>query len=423
MYFKKYTVHTRLICFWVCFLILFFRSALILAQNIPTSDGLVSYFPFDKYPIVDSSGGSNKAIFNGDSTLGCGVTGQSIRLDGINTEVYFIGPAYFDNFKIGDFTFSFYFKANQLTGNATLDLFSKRKNCTQDSSFAIRYTPATNTLSVELTENALKGHVMTQRLDYNRCWQNITIVRNYTRLLLYVNGKLVQQNASTKRVNISNDKPLAIAASPCLSSTDRKFGGYIDEIRLYDRPLSDLEVAGLYFAPDKLATHDTIIFLGATVPLRTTQTCAKDFSWIPKEIISDPKAENPTATPTVGGTYTVKVVMKEAQCTAIDSLHLKVIDTKDLDCNKVFLPNAFTPNGDGDNDKFFISNPYALDALTVFEVFDPWGNRVFSTTDKFEGWDGSVNSKILSSGVFLWKVRYLCKGQELQQFGSVTILR
>ena len=419
MYLSKYTIHWRLICF----LILFFNILNASAQNSPTNDGLVSYFPFDKYPIVDSSGGSNKAIFNGDSTLGCGVTGQSIRLDGINTEVYFIGPAFFDNFKIGDFTFSFYFKANQLTGNSTLDLFSKRRNCSTDSSFAIRYTPATNTLSVELTENALKGHVMTQRLDYNRCWQHITIVRNYTRLLLYVNGKLVQQNNSTKRVNISNDKPLAIAASPCLSSTDRKFGGFIDEIRLYDRPLSDLEVAGLYFAPDKLTTKDTIIFLGATAPMRTNQTCSKDFSWTPKDIMSDPKAANPIATPTKGGNYTVTVIMKESQCTAIDSLHLKVIDTKDLDCKKAFLPNAFTPNGDGENDKFFISNPYALENLSVFEIFDAWGGRVFSTADKFEGWDGKVNGKPFSSGVFLWKVKYLCRGEELQQFGSVTILR
>ena len=115
--------------------------------------------------------------------------------------------------------------------------------------------------------------------------------------------------------------------------------------------------------------------------------------------------------------------MKELQCTAIDTIKIKIIDPKDLECNKVFFPNAFTPNGDNLNEQFFISNPYAIEDLTIFEIFDSWGGKIFSTTDKFAHWDGTFNGKVLNPGVYLWKVRFRCRGQDLSQFGSVTIMK
>ena len=393
-----------------------------LSAQAPT-DGLSMYYTFDEYPIADKSGNTNRMIFSSDSVLSCGVDGQALRFDGINSQAFIIGPAVFDNFKVGDFTLSFYMKVNNLSGNATLDVISKRPNCNNDSCFAIRYTPSSNQISVDFSENDKLGYHIIQRLDYNRCWQHIAIVRNYNRLLLYVNGQLKTTQSTTKRVNITNNKPLAIAAGPCLSTTDRKFNGAIDELRIYDHPLLAAEVAALYFAPDQIATRDTVIFLGATVPLHATNTCSTDFQWSPKEIMSDAKGLNPIAKPTQGGFTTIKLTLKELQCTAIDSIKVKVIDPATLQCNTVFLPQAFTPNGDDRNDQFFISNPYAIEDLTIFEIFDSWGGRIFSTNDKFAHWDGSFNGQQLNSGIYLWKVRFRCRGQDLSQFGSVTILK
>ena len=274
-----------------------------------------------------------------------------------------------------------------------------------------------------MNENVRIRNIVVQRLDYARCWQHIVISRNYNKLSLYVNGRLVQASLSTKRVAINNDAPLTIAKSPCIGTTDRKYAGYIDELRIYDRAINDDEVTALYSNPDHIANRDTIIFLGSSIKTTVTTTCATDFTWTPKEGISDVKSALTTITPSKGGDFKYVLAMKEQQCTSIDTLKIKVIDPKDLECGKLFVPKAFTPNADGLNDAFFISNPYALDEILSFEVLDAWGGRMFYTQDRFERWDGTLNGQKINPGVYLWKAKYKCKGVEKTDFGSVTLLK
>ncbi len=393
----------------------------LLAQNL--DDGLIAHFPFDGYPIVDKSGNGNKAISNGDTTLGCGAEGNSMRFDGTSTGVLFIGPAVFDNFKTGPFSVSFYFKTSNQAGNATLDILSKRGGCNTDSVFAIRFTPISNQISVELSENATNRSVIIQRLPFSRCWQHIVVVREFQRLALYVNGKLAQTSYAPKRVNITNAAPLRLAGSPCLTTTDRRFAGFLDELRVYNRPLSDDEVALLFRSPDRIVNRDTIMFLGSTINVSATNTCATDFKWAPAADVANPLAAQTVITPKAGGVFKYVLTMKEPQCTAVDTLKVTVIDPATLDCEKVFLPKAFTPNGDGPNDYFFISNPYAIPELLDFEILDAWGARMFYTTDKFEKWDGSFGGKTLNPGVYVWKARFVCKNEIKSNFGSVTIIK
>jgi gliding motility-associated-like protein len=391
------------------------------AQNI--DDGLIAHFPFDGYPIVDKSGNGNKAISNGDTTLGCGVESNALRFDGLTTGVLFIGPAVFDNFKTGPFSVSFYFKPSNQVGNATLDILSKRGGCNADGSFAVRYTPVSNQISVELSESISNRSVIVQRLDFNRCWQHIVVVREFQRLSLYVNGRLVQSSFAPKRVNITNAAPLRIAGSPCLSTTDRRFAGFLDELRIYNRPLSDDEVALLFRSPDRIANRDTIMFLGSTINVSATTTCAPDFKWSPAADVANPLVNKTVITPRAGGLFKYVLTMKEAQCTAVDTLKVTVIDPATLDCDKIFLPKAFTPNGDGQNDFFFISNPFAIPELLDFEIFDAWGAKMFYTNDKFAQWDGTFAGKTLNPGVYVWKARFECKNEVKSNFGSVTILK
>jgi gliding motility-associated-like protein len=397
----------------------------VTSQTIKLNDGLVAYFPFDNYPIVDKSGNGNRVVMGGDSSLGCGVQGNAMRFDGISTETIIIGPAVFDNFKTADFSISFYFKPSTQTGAvATFDLLAKRKNCGTDSSFAIRYTPANNQISIELNENTRSRNIVVQKLDFGRCWQHIVVTRSFNKLTLYVNGRPVQSSISgTKRVAINNDAALTISKSPCIGSTDRKYAGFLDELRIYDRAINDDEAAALYVSPDRIANRDTIIFLGSNIKTNVTATCSTDFTWSPKEGIADDKSPRTTITPAKGGEFKYILTMKEQQCTALDTVKVKVIDPKDLECNKLFVPNAFTPNGDGHNDAFYISNPYAIDEVLAFEILDGWGGRVFYTQDRFERWDGTFNGQKLNPGVFLWKVKYKCKGVEKVDFGSVTLLK
>jgi gliding motility-associated-like protein len=110
-------------------------------------------------------------------------------------------------------------------------------------------------------------------------------------------------------------------------------------------------------------------------------------------------------------------------CVNYDTLTINVINPEDLPCDEVFLPKAFTPNGDLLNDTYGISNPYVLQQLRIFEIYDRWGTRVFATDNPFDTWDGTYQNKAVNPGVYIWKVEYSCKNQAQVSTGTVTIIR
>ncbi len=88
----------------------------------------------------------------------------------------------------------------------------------------------------------------------------------------------------------------------------------------------------------------------------------------------------------------------------------------------IFIPTAFSPNGDGVNDAFTMS----LNGLETFrfEVFDRWGNRVFLNTDPDISWDGNVNGNPVQEGIYAYRlVGQSFSGEAIERSGSVQILR
>ena len=134
--------------------------------------------------------------------------------------------------------------------------------------------------------------------------------------------------------------------------------------------------------------------------------------------MSDPET---VITPSQTRTYALEMIYPN--CVAIDTLLITVIDPSQVECGKVPIPNTFTPNGDGLNDIFFISNPFTLEELLSFEIFDRWGNQMFSTMGKTEGWDGSYQGQPVEPGPYLYRIRYNCQGSEQEKSGSVLLIR
>jgi gliding motility-associated-like protein len=93
-----------------------------------------------------------------------------------------------------------------------------------------------------------------------------------------------------------------------------------------------------------------------------------------------------------------------------------------------YIPNAFSPNGDGVNDEFRSYSPAGL-ALTRYElmVFDRWGNMLFRTEDPTAGWDGFHRGRRMNPGMFVWQVRavaLLCEREvEVEEKGGVYLVR
>lgn len=110
----------------------------------------------------------------------------------------------------------------------------------------------------------------------------------------------------------------------------------------------------------------------------------------------------------------------------IDDVSVTLCDTcKDVDTtksNNLFVPDAFSPNGDGVNDKLFVRGNNIKELY--FAVYDRWGEKVFESTDKNNAWDGTYKGNTLNGAVFV----YYCFGKyndgaEFKQKGDVTLIR
>lgn len=98
-----------------------------------------------------------------------------------------------------------------------------------------------------------------------------------------------------------------------------------------------------------------------------------------------------------------------------------------IDDYRIWVPNAFTPNGDNINDVFHIYASECVDRIEKFQVFDRWGELVFEALDflpEEKGWNGQLNNEIVNPGVYTYRVLFTDKSGESDEFtGSVTLLK
>ena len=88
----------------------------------------------------------------------------------------------------------------------------------------------------------------------------------------------------------------------------------------------------------------------------------------------------------------------------------------------MFVPNAFTPDGDGMNDVLYVRSSvgYQMD----FKIFDRWGELVFESHDVKHGWDGTFKGKKLEPGVFDYYLKFTCYNKEVFfKKGNITLIR
>lgn len=169
-----------------------------------------------------------------------------------------------------------------------------------------------------------------------------------------------------------------------------------------------------------VAEPDTILF-GDTAQIITTYPPeVVSFQWIDDPSLSSTTIANPKANPLIDREYVLEA--RDANgCIVRGSVKIVVRRTP---CNEegVYIPNAFTPNGDGKNDIWYVRGN---DIRSIeIAVFDRWGQRVFYATSLTTGWDGTFNGAKLDPAVFGYYVDGYClKGDKFSLKGNVTILR
>ena len=388
-------------------------TAVLTAQ--PTA-GLVRYFSFDQCDGQDDGNAGIDAILQNGPACTCGVRGDGLQFDGIDDAL--IIPSTEGIFNTIDFTISFYYKS--IFGGSQ-DLLSRKEFCNAANAFSIRVIPGSNTIITQMEENVSKGTLWNTQLDLNNCWHHVVFIRKGNFHSLYLDGVLVEEESTVIRTDISNQNiQLEVSSGPCLGIQDLGFRGTLDELRIYNRALTESEVRELAHPVDAILTQDTLIFLGNSVDIISSETCSNTFSWFPTQGVDMIDEPNTTVTPDQTTVYSLSFAQEN--CTAMDSIRISVIDPAALDCTELFMANGFTPNGDGKNDSFGISNPFALEEFVSIEILDKWGNRVYYSTDKFAKWDGTLQGNVLNPGVFLYRVLYRCAGEDQYRTGSVTLL-
>lgn len=400
------------------FLLIFALTANVLAAQ--QSEKLEAYFSFDDCKGLDDSGNGSSAAFLGNIACDCGMRDSSFRFDGDDDAIYVVGP-FADIFTTSDFSISFYMRApdGQTQGGSQL-LMSKQETCNTTRAFWVRYAGKTQIISSGISENDTLSVTVTGKLDEGPCWQYVTLTRNNRTYSLYINGTLRDTKTSAARLDLSSTAVLKIGEPVC--PLDQPYRGNIDELRFHSKALGEDEISRHNLSADRILNADTLIYLGNSFQITTSAPCAVEFNWAPITGVSDIGSPNPIVTPEAPTLYTVTI--EYSDCLATDTIRVDVIDPDTLDCNKIFIPNAFTPGGSpGRNDVFGISNPFAVNEFISFEVFDRWGGRVFSAEDAFGSWDGTFQGKPTNPGVFLYRLRYKCDGVEKVKTGSLTLIR
>jgi len=141
------------------------------------------------------------------------------------------------------------------------------------------------------------------------------------------------------------------------------------------------------------------------------------FSWTPLTWLSNPGISNPVATPEQTITYYVTAT-DNLGCTDVDSVHINVKTFEDI-----YVPSAFTPNGDHLNDEF---KPLAGLQFTLisFDVYNRWGQMIFSTNKKGKGWDGKFRNELQAAGTYSWSLKAFNKqGKPINKTGTVLLIR
>jgi gliding motility-associated-like protein len=168
------------------------------------------------------------------------------------------------------------------------------------------------------------------------------------------------------------------------------------------------------------AGNDTSVYINQPLPIHAIDVNNSGFtkySWSPPFGLSDPFVQSPIATTNKNITYTV-VASTPNGCEGTDTLAITAFAVADI-----FVPNAFTPNGDGRND-IFKAIPIGIREFKYFAVYNRWGQRVFYTTNPVIGWTGTINGASMQSGAYVWMAAGITfKGDLIERKGTVVLVR
>lgn len=172
------------------------------------------------------------------------------------------------------------------------------------------------------------------------------------------------------------------------------------------------------------AGNDTSVVLNQVLQLNATANfpAANVFTWTPATALSATNIYNPTAVfhTDIGDYFTYVVRATDPKgCYGEDDIKVTLFKTGP----DIFIPSAFTPNGDGKND-IIVPICVGIKQLNFFRIYNRWGQMVFSTSQVGQGWDGKIGGQPQATFTFVYMAQAVdYTGKIIFKKGTITLIR
>ena len=182
-----------------------------------------------------------------------------------------------------------------------------------------------------------------------------------------------------------------------------------------------VEVNVFNFRPPLAITADRDTLIGpGDVQLNATEDAEYSYSWTPDPALSALDISDPEAY--LAATREFSLTIRNKDGCSNQAAILIVVLLPECEEPYIFIPNAFTPNGDGSNDVLAVRGLGIQDLYLT--IFDRWGERVFETRSQDDTWDGTFKGEKLPPDVYGFYLELTCwNGETFRKKGNITLLR
>jgi len=193
----------------------------------------------------------------------------------------------------------------------------------------------------------------------------------------------------------------------------------------------DVKISVVQPLETKVTAEPESILKGAVTSIKlVTNGILDSLKWTPDSTLSRPRMDSTGAAPQFTTTYKVRLYYSLGNYTCFQEDSATVFVNQNCQVDSLKIPTAFSPNGDALNDEFYVKS-FALKTILSFNVYNRWGNKVFSIAnspadDKQYGWNGKINNngEDVPLGVYVYNISAICKNDQVLNFqGEITVLR
>ena len=171
----------------------------------------------------------------------------------------------------------------------------------------------------------------------------------------------------------------------------------------------------MIYSTNANAGNDTIAAAGQ--PVQLNGSGGVSYLWSPVQYLDNPNIYDPVAILRSTQTFNLKAYSPEG-CASYAQVTIKIYNGPDI-----YLPNAFSPNGDGLND-VYRGIPVGIREFRYLRIFNRYGGEVFSTTDHHKGWDGTYKGAKQVSGVYVVVASGIdFRGNPVNKNGTIMLIR